>query len=58
LGPLRLWERALALVGGALLVFPGVASDGVGIVLMVVIAISSSRRRRAGLTEGRSPSPP
>jgi TRAP-type uncharacterized transport system fused permease subunit len=58
LGPLRLWERALALVGGALLVFPGMVSDGIGIALMVIIAISSSRRRRAGLIEGRSPSPP
>jgi hypothetical protein len=33
-------------------------SDGIGIALMVIIAISSSRRRRAGLIEGRSPSPP
>jgi TRAP-type uncharacterized transport system fused permease subunit len=58
IGPLRMWERALALTGGALLVFPGLLSDGIGIALMIVVAISSSRRRRAGLIEGRSPSPP
>jgi TRAP-type uncharacterized transport system fused permease subunit len=58
IGPLRLWERALALVAGALLVFPGMVSDGIGIALMVIVAISSSRRRRAGLIEGRGPSRP
>jgi TRAP transporter 4TM/12TM fusion protein len=58
IGPLRMWERALALVGGALLVFPGLVSDGIGIALMVIIAVSSSRRRRAGFIEGRSPTPP
>ena len=39
IGPLRMWERALALAGGALLVFPGLVSDGIGIALMIVIAI-------------------
>jgi TRAP-type uncharacterized transport system fused permease subunit len=58
MGPLRLWERALALVAGALLVLPGMASDGIGIALMIGIAITSSRRRRAGLIVGRSPTPP
>jgi TRAP-type uncharacterized transport system fused permease subunit len=58
IGPLRMWERALALAGGALLVFPGLVSDGIGIALMVVIAFSSSRRRRAALVERRSPSSP
>ena len=55
IGPLRMWERAVALAGGALLVFPGLLSDGIGIALMIVIAITSSRRRRAGLIGGRSP---
>jgi UPF0716 family protein affecting phage T7 exclusion len=53
-----MWERALALAGGALLVFPGLVSDGIGIAFMIVIAISSSRRRRAALIARRSPSPP
>jgi len=55
---LRLWERALALAGGALLVFPGLVSDGIGIVLMIVIAITSSRRRRATLIERQGASRP
>jgi TRAP-type uncharacterized transport system fused permease subunit len=57
IGPLRMWERALALAGGALLVFPGLVSDGIGIALMIVIAISSSRRRAALIARG-SPSSP
>ena len=58
IGPLRMWERALALAGGALLVFPGLVSDGIGIVLMIVIAITSSRRRRATLIERQGASRP
>jgi TRAP transporter 4TM/12TM fusion protein len=54
IGPLRPWERIMALVGGALLVFPGSISDGIGVALMVVIAITSSRRRRAALVHGRT----
>jgi TRAP-type uncharacterized transport system fused permease subunit len=41
---LRPWERALALVGGALLIFPGLITDGLGVALLAIVAFSSWRR--------------
>jgi TRAP transporter 4TM/12TM fusion protein len=44
--PLNVWERAIALAGGALLIFPGLITDGLGVILLVVVAFSSRRRRQ------------
>jgi TRAP-type uncharacterized transport system fused permease subunit len=47
MAPLQLWERVLALAGGALLVFPGMITDAIGIALLAVVAVTNSRRRPA-----------
>jgi len=47
MAPLQLWERGLALAGGALLVFPGMITDAIGIALLAVVAVTNSRRRPA-----------
>lgn len=49
MAPLHSWERVLALAGGALLVFPGMVTDGIGVALLAVVAVSNSRRRSARL---------
>ncbi|MBM3598386.1 MAG: TRAP transporter fused permease subunit [Alphaproteobacteria bacterium] len=41
---LHLWERAAALVGGSLLIFPGLITDGLGVLLLAIVAITSWRR--------------
>jgi TRAP transporter 4TM/12TM fusion protein len=40
------WERVFAFVGGALLIFPGLWTDGAGLALLAVAGFSSWRRRR------------
>jgi TRAP transporter 4TM/12TM fusion protein len=49
MAPLAAWERALAFAGGALLIFPGVITDGIGMAIMIIVAITNSRRRRAAV---------
>ena len=46
-GPLLFWERALALIAGALMVVPGLVNVGIGIVVMAIITVTHSRRRDA-----------
>ncbi|MSP88974.1 MAG: TRAP transporter fused permease subunit [Alphaproteobacteria bacterium] len=41
---LRPWERVLALIGGALLIFPGLITDGLGVILLAIMTFSSWRR--------------
>ncbi|MBL8672754.1 MAG: TRAP transporter fused permease subunit [Alphaproteobacteria bacterium] len=46
--PLRLWERAVTLAGAVLLIFPGLVTDGIGALLLGIVAAASWRRRGAG----------
>ena len=47
MGPLHWWERGVALVAGALMVVPGIATAVTGVALIVVVAIGHLRRQRA-----------
>ncbi len=45
MGPLRMWERAAALVAGALMVVPGLVNAGIGVAVMAVVAFVHRGRR-------------
>jgi TRAP transporter 4TM/12TM fusion protein len=44
-GPLRSWQRAAAVVAGALMVVPGLAYAAAGLVLLAIVAVFSARKR-------------
>jgi TRAP transporter 4TM/12TM fusion protein len=45
MAPLRHWERAVMLGGSLLLIFPGVASDVLGVACLIVVFAAQRRRR-------------
>ena len=54
-GPTRRWERALLLIGAALLIFPGALSDAIGIAAFAAVWLAQrARARMVGRAAARS----
>jgi TRAP-type uncharacterized transport system fused permease subunit len=51
--PTRPWQRALLLLGALLLIFPGAASDVLGVACFVIVWAAQSRREPSPGTMNR-----